>query len=243
MTTLKKCLFDIYYKIDSWDKSDYMLGIFGLLATVSAFFYFYYIENQLDNSIFFVYTFLFFQIMILSFFAIVLFVSDKYRVIKLKFNRDTGILYDNTTNFRNISLTDVTLNMIIESIEDLSKSHDVGKEAGIHFYNFFDGELARKGNDYNLEAKLKKWVEYDSSSGIGKFEIIGDHSLPIKIKISHPFIGNCPIGGPNKKCSFLRGYVEGFSSNLFTKDLKSKCNHHTNPPYCIFTLCDNRVPK
>jgi hypothetical protein len=86
----------------------------------------------------------------------------------------------------------------------------------------------------NVEDKLKNWLEYDSSSGMGNFEVL-PHTGFAKIKVTSPFIGTCPKQ-PNQQCRFLMGYLDGFSSKLYEKELESKCEHNPNPSFCIFTL-------
>ena len=83
--------------------------------------------------------------------------------------------------------------------------------------------------------QLEKWLEYDSSSGIGKFELY-QADLSTKFKITSPFVGTCPNQNPNPRCSFLLGYVEGFCSKLYEKEFNIECEHNPNPAFCILTL-------
>jgi len=225
---------DIIYKIDSSEKTNIVLATFQALATASAVFYTIYADTQIARWC--IYSFTFFQLMVLLFFAGMLLISGKYRAIKLRLNRNTGVLYDATTNFRNVSLRDESLNNILDSIGDSEKTYKIGKEVGEKFFASFEGELQRTGKSYDTKDKLKKWLEYDSSSGMGKFEVIPQTGLLTKLKIISPFIGDCPSQKPNTRCRFLMGYIDGFCSKLYGDNIKSKCKRNPDPPFCILTL-------
>ena len=231
---------DFLYKIDTSEKTNIILTIFQIVATVSAFLYQYYIDIRIATAEVFFYSFSLSQSLVLLFFFIMLIYSGKYRAIKLRLNKNTRVLYDRTTNFRNISLRAKTLNIIFDTIDNSEISYEIGKKAGEDFYNSFEDELQRKGKNYNIEDKLDKWLEYDSSSGMGKFEVHNYEGLPLKLKISSPFIGHCPgPNSPNPRCFFLMGYIDGFCSMLFEKNLKSTCTHCKDPPYCILKLSES----
>lgn len=220
---------DIFFKIDSSEKTNKVLTIFQIFATSSVVLYNFYPDRE-----WFMYSFAIFQLAVLFYFVSMLVISEKYRAIRLRLNRTTGALYDKTTDFRNVSLRNETLKIILDGIEDTEKSYEIGKDVGANFYNCYEELLQRKGIIYNIEDKLKNWLEYDSGSGMGKFEVL-PHAVFAKIKVSSPFVGTCPKQ-PNQQCRFLMGYIDGFSSKLYEKELESKCEHNTNPPFCIFTL-------
>ena len=235
MMSLKDTLSNTFYKIDSHEKTNTVLTIFQLLATVSAFSYSIYEDSQIIAR-WSIYSFAFFQLTVLSFLIITLIISLKYRVIKLRLRKNTGVLYDETTNFRNVSLRANTLNIILDNIKDTKKAYETGKEAGESFYDSFENELHLKGKNYTTKNKLIKWLEYDSSSGMGKLEALSLTGFPIKLKITSPFMGVCPNQNPNWRCRFLLGYIDGFCSKLYDKKLESKCEHNIDPSCCILTL-------
>ncbi|MGB2728877.1 MAG: hypothetical protein WBD09_10465 [Halobacteriota archaeon] len=232
---LKDFFKEIVIKIDSSEKANLFLAIFQILAAASIGVYTIYEYSQTNIARLSVYTFWIFQSMVLLYLLGMLLISEKYRAIKLRLSRTTGVLYDITTNFRNVSLRDETLNIILDSIGDSEKTYEIGKKVGESFYSAYELELQRKGKILNAEDQLKKWLEYDSSSGIGKFEALQTGFLT-KIKITSPFIGTCPNQNPNPRCGFLLGYIEGFCLKLYEKELNIKCEHNPNPPFCIFTL-------
>ena len=230
---------EIIIKIDSSETTNKVLGIFQAVAAASIGVYTIYAASQTDIARWIakgsVYTFWFFQLIVLLYFLGMVLISGKYRAIKLRLSRATGVLYDTTTYFRNVSLRDDSLNIIFDVIDDSEKSYKIGKKVGENFYSAYELDLQRKGKILNAEDQLKKWLEYDSSSGIGKLEYL-QSGLVTKIKITSPFIGTCPDQNPNSRCSFLLGYIEGFCTKLYEKELKIKCEHNPNPPFCILTL-------
>ncbi|NAS88302.1 hypothetical protein C4E24_00950 [ANME-1 cluster archaeon AG-394-G21] len=233
---------EIIIKIDSSETTNKVLAIFQALAAASIGVYTIYAESQTYIATYVakgsVYTFWFFQLIVLFYFVGMTLISGKYRAIKLRLSRATGVLYDTTTNFRNVSLRDKTLNIILDCIGDGGdgkKTHKIGKNVGEDFYSAFELELQRKGKNLNAEDQLKKWLEYDSSSGMGKFEVLQTGFLT-EIKVISPFMGTCPDQNPNPRCGFLLGYIEGFCSKLYEKELNIKCEHNPNPPFCILTL-------
>ena len=232
---LKEFLKGIVIKIDSSEMTNIVLAIFQGLATAAIGVCTIYAGSQTYITKLSVYVFWIFQPIVLFYFLGMLCISGRYRAIKLRLRRATGVLYDATTYFRNVSLRDDTLNLIFDGIEDSEKSYKIGKKVGENFYSAYEQDLQRKGKILNAEAQLKKWLEYDSSSGIGKLEYL-QSGLVTKIKITSPFIGTCPDQNPNSRCSFLLGYIEGFCTKLYEKELKIECEHNPNPPFCILTL-------
>lgn len=227
-------IYNLFYTLDSAENTNKVIMAFQVLATISAFSYSYYINSLIERAELSSHLFLFFQAIVLLYLLMLIFISGKYRAIKLRLNRITGVLFDNTTKFRNIALRDESLNIILDNINS-NTNYDIGKKVGENFHTFFTRELDLKGKELDINQKLKKWMEYDSSSGMAKFDLLEHTGFPIKIKIISSFTGSCPQN-PNNRCCFLLGYVDGFISKLFACDLKSTCKHNTNLSYCILTL-------
>lgn len=245
---LKDLLFAIFFKIDSYDKLNIVLAIVQTIAAIFAVLGSHFKDNKPDWSMLFMILFIISQFTVFSFFMMGFFISGKYRPIKLRLNRNTRVLYDDTTNFRNIALRDDTLNIILDNIDSNKNNYEVGKIAGEDFYRLFKKELERKENDFSNNQIMKKWLEYDSSSGIGKFELL-EHSCPpinIRIKLTFPFTGSSCPGKitnnrytdrcTNNRCGFIIGYLEGFISMLFSENLKCECTHNIDPQYCEIFL-------
>lgn len=233
--SLKGAVEDIIFKIDSSEKTTIFLAFFQALATASAASYTIYANSQIDIARWSTYLFAFFQSTVLLFFVIMLFISGKYRAIKLRLNRNTGSLHDKTTGFINISLRDTTLKIILDGIGNSKKTYEIGKEAGENFYGSFNKEWFKE-NKYDNEAKLQKWLEYDSSSGLGKFKVLPHTGFPIKLEIISPCMKSCSNKTPNLQCRFLMGYIDGFCSKLYETKLESKCERKRDPARCILTL-------
>lgn len=222
-------LYDVFFKIDSSEKTKYFLAIFQALAGASAFYYSVYKDSQIDTAKWLFSIYVFFQSVVFLFFIMLIVISGQYSAIKLSLRRSTGELYDKKTNFTNVSLRDKTLHIIFDNIEN-EKAYEIGKEVGKDFYGAFNQVLTRKG-EIPPEDKLKKWLEYDSSSGLGRFKLL-ENKFSIKLKVHSPFIGNCP-SGPNQQCKFLLGYIDGFCSKLYNINFKSKCEYDVNQQSCI----------
>jgi hypothetical protein len=233
--SFKEAFMEIIFRIDSSETTNKVLTLSSVLATASIGVYTVYSVTKPNIASLSIYTFLIFQLIVVAYFLLMLLISGKYRAIKLRLSRTTGVLYDDKTRFRNVSLRDETLNIILDSTGDREKSYEIGKKVGENFYSAFELELQREGQNLDAEDQLKKWLEYDSSSGMGKFEVL-QTGLSTKIKIISPFTGTCPNQNPNQGCCFLMGYIEGFCSKLYEKELKTKCRHNSNPPFCILTL-------
>lgn len=238
--SLKSYLTNLFIQIDTSEKTDFVIGFFQAIIGVSVIFYTCYKDSQIYVANVFLFISVVVYILIILYYVIMVFYSRTYRAIKLRLNRNTGVLSDRTTNFRNISLRHNTLKIILKGMEDSNKTYEVGKEAGKDFYKSFDEELQRKEKNYSIEDKLKKWLEYDSSSGLGKFEASTyNKSFTLELKISSPFAGHCPgPHNPNPGCCFLMGYIDGFCSMLFEKDLKSRCEHSIDPSYCTIKVME-----
>lgn len=237
--SLKEVFKEIIIKIDSSEKANIVSAIFQILSTASIGVYTIYEGGQTDLARWSIYIFWIFQPIVLLYLLIMLLISERYGAIKLRLKSGTGVLYDATTTFRNVSIRDETLNIILDKIGDINKAYTIGKEVGENFYSALKGVHNRQGKKYEVKDQLEKWCEYDSSSGLGKFEV---HSIgpSVKFKITSPFVGTCPKKGDKPKlkccCNFLSGYIVGNCSNIYGKEFEIECEHESDPPYCLFTL-------
>ncbi|VUT27481.1 MAG: hypothetical protein SYNGOMJ08_00027 [Candidatus Syntrophoarchaeum sp. GoM_oil] len=102
--SLKDVFKENIIKIDSSEKTNTFLIIFQGLATASIGVSTIYAGSQTDLARWSSYTFYIFQAIVLFYFFGMLLISEKYRAIKLRLNRNTGVLYDTTTYFRNVSI-------------------------------------------------------------------------------------------------------------------------------------------
>lgn len=226
-------IYDVFYWIDSIKFIDKVVAVVQGVASISAFLYASYENTQKYTSILFFIC----QTILILFFVLSAIISDKYLPIKLRLNRITGALYDSTTRFINVSIRGESLNTIFDNVENGKKSFDIGKKVGENFSEHFNRDLLLSGR-YKKEEILKKWLEYDSSSGMGKFDLIEYSDNITIIEVNSPLIEYCPQN--NRKltniCCFLKGYVEGVSSKLLGQNLNSICKPKNDPPRCMFIL-------
>lgn len=233
---------NIIYTIDASEKANYVLAVIQIIAAVSGYLssnYFNKADNACLHNLSF-WIFLILQIIVILYFFLMILISSKYKAIKLRLRRNTGILYDKTTNITNVSLRQQTLSIILEGLDNRTKLYETGKIVGHSFYKDFENKLIGSSDKiYKLTEKLEKWKNYDSSSGMGKFEISYDKGGFVdKINIINPFTGDCD-GNQNdyNLCQFLHGYIEGFLSGLYGSQVEVKCKHRVRPEkQCEYTV-------
>jgi len=133
----------------------------------------------------------------------------------LHFDRETGFLYDEKTHFLNVALRRETMQRIIMYCEEHSTKDDVkmlGYSIGKNFINRYRETPDRAMS--NEEQVLKKVFEYDSSSGMGRFEVLkdlrGGRKREIDIEIWNPFVEE----EGEELSAFLQGYILGVCSEV-----------------------------
>lgn len=210
---MKTKLKNIIYTIDSSEVTNWVLAIIQTGAGIAAFLW----SNDKNVYVYFI-VFLLLQSLVLVYFILLILISSKYKSIKLRLRRNTGILFDKTANITNVALRKRTINIMLKGLDDKARLYAIGKEVGGSFYDDFEEKLLVKGDkNYKLSEKIDKWRDYDSSSGMGRFEIRCDEGGYIdQINIFNPFTGDC--GGKENDynlCRFLHGYIESFLSRLY----------------------------
>lgn len=226
------------YAIDSSEKTNPILAAFQVIAGVAGFLSNHYKDKSfpLFDNYYLLYIFLIFQIAVLLFFIMMIGISGRYRAIKLRLRKNSGYLYDKVAGIRNVALRVNTLKIILNAITDHDKLYDIGVAVGTDFYDDFDRSNKLADKNYNATEKIQKWLEYDSSSGMGKFELLASDTMHLQIKISNPFTGDCHGNRTNIRCSFLHGYMNGFLTRLYGEGKKIDCEHLTNPEACKIGL-------
>ena len=152
---------------------------------------------------------------------------------------ERGIMINPEDHQRNVSFrTDTFTNMFggifdeIVNLSDENKARDIfhssGYTCGQSFAQRLNSQWDLQSQSPSLyEEKLKKWCEFDSDVGWGKFEInvyidkaTGDFSG--KLKINESFI----VDKKNKRyvCEFVRGYCEGVIETLLGVEVSLKCS-------------------
>lgn len=228
----------IIYAIDSSEKTNYFLAAFQVLAGVAGFLSNYYKDKAFPffDKAYLSIAFISFQAIVLLFFVVMILISGRYRAIRLRLRKNSGYLYDKVSGIRNVALRVATLKTILDGVNDSEKLYDIGANVGKNFYDDFDKANKLADKNYQSPEMIKKWLEYDSSSGMGKFEVISSDTMHLQIKIRNPFTGDCHGERTNIKCQFLKGYIEGFLSRVYGKNKKIICEHLTNPDACKIEL-------
>ncbi len=152
---------------------------------------------------------------------------------------ERGIMINPEDHQRNVSFrTDTFTNMfggIFDEVVKLSSTekareifHSSGYTCGQSFAQRLNSQWDLESQSPALyEEKLKKWCEFDSDVGWGKFEIdvyidknSGDFSG--KLKINESFI----VDKKNKRyvCEFVRGYCEGVIETLLGTEVSLVCS-------------------
>lgn len=248
---------NIAYEIDASDKTTHIITLLQVLGGVSAFLY-----SRNSNSPYakyIVYAFIFFYTVVIIVLILRTIVSYKYGTLKLYLNKNTGILMDKKARFRNVSLRQRTIQLILDSFctrlksfEQLSQIEDylyqTGQRVGKNFYNRLVDHLKKsekKFDTLDYKNKLLIWANYDSSAGMGKFEI-GEVNTSPKIKLAINVQNSFTCLKKNEEnvgdynlCKFLCGYISGFCSELFGKNVsvvEEECGKKATDAKCNFII-------
>ncbi|MBQ4273482.1 MAG: toll/interleukin-1 receptor domain-containing protein [Clostridia bacterium] len=149
-----------------------------------------------------------------------------------------GIMINPEDHQRNVSFrTDTFINMFggifdnVVSLAGLDKARSIFHESGYHCGQNFAQRLNSSwefGGDGNatIESKLKKWCEFDSQVGWGKFDIHVDVNEETgdfngELTINESFI----VDRKERKqiCEFVRGYCEGVIETLLCVKVHLEC--------------------
>jgi len=150
-------------------------------------------------------------------------------VIEYTLDPETGTLYDAKAGFANVSLRVDTLNDIFGWVLRIQRElgpggperllYEAGHDVGRDFAGKLREHLKGKGGspqDVRDPCKfLKRVLEYDSSSGMGKFSLDNCSTQPtidLRINVLNAFTGHT-LGA----CEFLRGYLVGLCEEIFNK--------------------------
>jgi predicted hydrocarbon binding protein len=150
-------------------------------------------------------------------------------VIEYTLNPETGTLYDAKAGFPNVSLRVDTLNTILGWVLKMQKElgpggpervlyeagHDVGRDFAQKLREHLKGK-GRSPQDIRDPCRfLKRVLEYDSSSGMGKFSLDNcsiQPTIDLRINVLNAFTSHT-LGA----CEFLRGYIGGACEEIFNK--------------------------
>jgi predicted hydrocarbon binding protein len=160
------------------------------------------------------------------------------------FDKDTGILYKG--GIRNVSLRAESFAKLFYRIKETEKGRQAikaaGKDIGINFISKFSSEILMK--NLSLEEKIKKWIDYDSSAGMGKFVLEGKTNL----KVYNSFNAVNFAHERKPMCCFLEGYFEGILCQLYggsisVKETNCAAMGGDGGNYCIFEIKEEKSRK
>ena len=160
--------------------------------------------------------------------SLLLVLGRKYALNLLISNPETGVAYDRDTNILNVSLRRRTVFRLFEGIlnaragtetQEILKS--IGRDTGIEFASNYRDHLVKVKLNKELKGEelFRELLIYDSSSGMGKFDLEYLSERPprtARVMVTNPFtMESDKESGPNAN-QFLVGYVEGMMKSALS---------------------------
>lgn len=151
-------------------------------------------------------------------------------------------------NTRNVALRTKTIQTLLDHFKNSPDYHDnlraASKDVGITFGEDIKRELIEKKlYPYSdLNKRIKRWEEYDSDTGMGKFSLseinVRNNHISGQLRIKNAFTSADRINGQNS-CLFFEGYLEGVFKEFVGVEVDVKeisCGFITNSDSCIFSV-------
>ena len=152
-------------------------------------------------------------------------------------------------NTRNVVLRTKTVMTLLDSFKNYPDFSDIlrkaSKDVGISFGDDLKKELTDKRlyrYSNNISDKINLWVDYDSDTGMGNFDIsdikVSDNRISGKLKIKNSFTAADRSLGQNG-CLFFEGYLEGVFNKFVGVDVEIKeisCSCISKSDLCIFSV-------
>lgn len=233
---------------------DLFIGLFsllvGLFGTAGTYF-------QIFGSIIFV-----LPIMLIGYGAALYYLIKiilEWRAIAKTFGerwrmQDGQLIIGNTVN---VALRTQTVQQLFDAFAKANPENyktllkNSGKVVGQGFVEDLIRELTQKGIEAIaerrsepdiLKSKLKLWAQYDSSTGIGIFNVenveIAMNGIEGEITLANSFLANDKVASA-PSCIFLEGYMEGVLSRLLNLPIsinESHCSSVTRHNICKFKV-------
>jgi hypothetical protein len=168
---------------------------------------------------------------------------NAYSMNRLYYEKSTGVLYDRWLRAHNVALRRETVRSLLRAVLDdgkMSRQEILSKAAhaiGRDFYHVFKVNADDGGTKKRGEALLRQLLEYDSSSGMGRFDLEEYHrdgpAARIVITVKNAFTqehGDDPVS------EFLSEYLEAICSEIAGKKLNATCNAGEDPGSIEITL-------
>jgi predicted hydrocarbon binding protein len=158
-------------------------------------------------------------------------------------------------NEPNVALRLDTVKTLFDSIENLISepkefkyfSKQLGYDIGLNFGRFLKREIIRKGErtlirQGNFAKKLELWIKYDSTTGLGVFQIDKLEHIQGKIKgklIVHNSFIIFERTREEPYCAFMEGYIQAIIyifTNININVIEIECGCVTSQSQCIFEI-------
>ncbi len=156
--------------------------------------------------------------------------------IVFQLHKDSGVLTDRIAGFRNVALRRATWITLTSSLYDKLKnsaSPQIAKEGlfqagvsvGINFADDLNEYWSTTHRSNNApRTAIDLWLNYDSSSGMGKFEIEpGSWSESPKVSfvvlVRNPFTYSKDVPDLSE---LLRGYIQGAANHILNRPCEAK---------------------
>jgi len=211
--------------IDSDERVRALLAVLQFAAMAAAT---YYAFDQKAKIVCAIVVFVSMGILILVS-LLVLFFYRRYDLNALYYQKTTGVLYDRRLNIPNVSLRRKTLQILLTRCHECEKAHSInclypiGKDIGSDFVRYFLERKSLGAQRYkSKEELLRTLLRYDSSCGMGRYELKNVSSAPhprIEISIYNPFTES---NGQSDLNPFLLGYLTGLSSEAYGQNFEGK---------------------
>lgn len=160
-------------------------------------------------------------------------------------------------NTVNVALRTKTVHLLLDAIKSVfpqqyrSVMKDAGDYAGRSFAQDLRGELIMAGytiaaqegkSEQLLQTKLELWAKYDSTTGMGAFDVsqveITAKGIYGQIRLKNCFLTDgVKTAEPN--CFWMTGYLEGVIEGFLGVSLaieESECAAKTRLGYCLFAV-------
>ena len=152
-------------------------------------------------------------------------------------------------NTRNVVLRTKTVMTLLDSFKNYPDFSDIlrkaSKDVGISFGDDLKKELTDKRlyrYSSNINDKINLWVDYDSDTGMGKFDIsdikVSDNHISGNLKIKNSFTATDKSLDQNE-CLFFEGYLEGVFKKFIGVDVEIKeisCSCTSKSDLCVFSV-------
>ncbi|MBI2966411.1 MAG: hypothetical protein HYY40_01180 [Bacteroidetes bacterium] len=148
----------------------------------------------------------------------------------LTYKKDEGSLFngfgDEKERSRNVLFSNKTINLIFREVRNLNTNNSnvlytIGKKASERFAAEMvkDIESQSKSSNSDLIQWIKKWIEFDSDAGFGKFELEGEKSKwknNMVILLKYSFLTQDYLDNKSNRglCYFMTGYLEGIINSF-----------------------------